>query len=281
MPLPVIGLVLLAAFLHATWNFLVKRLDDKHISMTAVVLGHAPFALAALCVAPLPKPDSLPYILAGAALHVGYQLFLLASYRVGDLSQVYPLARGVAPLIVAGVSVALLGMALSPMELLAVTTIGIGIMSFATVRGTDGIRNGQVVVLAIVTGTFIAGYSLVDGIGARVAGSALGFYGVLSVINSVVFAILMRWMRPGIVTRALRQEWRLVLGGGGASVTAYALVIWAFTLAPIALVTALRETSILFALMLGVAGLKERLGGMKVVSTLLTIAGVALLCLHR
>jgi drug/metabolite transporter (DMT)-like permease len=281
MPLSVIGLVLLAAFLHATWNFLVKRLDDKHISMTAVVLGHAPFALAALCVAPLPTPDSLPYILAGVALHVGYQLFLLASYRVGDLSQVYPLARGVAPLIVAGVSVTLLGMALSPLELLAVATIGIGIMSFATVRGTDGIRNGQAVVLAIVTGTFIAGYSLVDGIGARVAGSALGFYGVLSVINSVVFAILMRWIRPGIVTRALRQEWRLVLGGGGASVTAYALVIWAFTLAPIALVTALRETSILFALMLGVAGLKERLGGMKVLSTLLTLAGVALLCIHR
>ena len=99
MSLPVMIIVLFAALLHACWNFLVKSMDDKHLSMSAVVLGHMPFAIATLLFAPLPRLESLPYILAGAVLHVGYQLFLLASYRIGDLTQVYPLARGSAPLI--------------------------------------------------------------------------------------------------------------------------------------------------------------------------------------
>ena len=179
--------VLFAALLHASWNFLVKSRDDKHLSMSAVVLGHTPFAVAALLYAPLPSVESLPYLLAGVMLHVGYQLFLLASYRVGDLSQVYPLARGVAPLIVAGVSVFLLGANLSWIELTAVITIGTGIMSLALVRRSDGLRNGQAALLAIITGGFIASYSLVDGLGAREAGTALGFYGWLSAINGIVF----------------------------------------------------------------------------------------------
>ncbi len=101
----VMMIVLFAALLHAAWNFLVKRTGDQHQSMCAVVLGHTPFAATALWLAPLPGLDALPFLLAGAVLHVGYQLFLLASYRIGDLSQVYPLARGVAPLMVTGVSI--------------------------------------------------------------------------------------------------------------------------------------------------------------------------------
>ncbi len=108
MSVVVMAVVLLAALLHASWNFIVKRTDDKNLSMCAVVLGHTPFALAALLISPLPGIESLPYILGGAVLHTGYQLFLLSSYRIGDLSQVYPLARGSSPLIVAGISVTLL-----------------------------------------------------------------------------------------------------------------------------------------------------------------------------
>jgi len=135
-------IVLFAALLQASWNFLVKSTDDKDLSMSAVVLGHTPFAVVALLSAPLPSLESLPYILAGAVLHVGYQLFLLASYRIGDLSHVYPLARGAAPLIVAVISVTLLGLHLSWLELTAVITIGTGIMSLALVRRSDGLRNG-------------------------------------------------------------------------------------------------------------------------------------------
>jgi drug/metabolite transporter (DMT)-like permease len=128
-----------------------------------------------------------------------------------------------------------------------------------------------------MTGGCIAAYSLIDGIGAREAGTALGFYGWLSLINGLVFAAIMGIIRPGIVSKVFSDKWRLALKGGGASFFAYAMVIWAFTMAPIALVTALRETSIIFAMLLGVFVLKERLDLMKVLSTALTLLGMALL----
>jgi len=281
MSLSVMIVVLFAAFLHASWNFLVKKTDDKYLSMSAVVLGHAPFALVALLCAPLPSRGSIPYIVAGAALHVGYQLFLQASYRIGDLSQVYPLARGVAPFIVTAISVALLGLHLSWLELTAVAAIGTGVMSLTLVRRSDGLRNGRAALLAIITGGFIASYSLVDGLGAREAGTALGYYGCLSSLNAVIFAFIMGVARPGIVKRVIFQEWRLTLTGGGASFFAYAMVTWAFTVAPIPLVTALRETSIVLALLLGVVFLRERLDYVKVIATVCTMLGVVLLRFTR
>jgi drug/metabolite transporter (DMT)-like permease len=281
MSLTVMLMVLLAALLHASWNFLVKRKDDKHLSMSAVVIGHVPFALAAILYAPRPAQGSLPFVFAGAILHTGYQFFLLAAYRIGDLSQVYPLARGVAPLIVAGVSVGFLGIDLSGGELTAVIVIAAGIMSLALVRRRDGLRNMPAAALSIVTGGFIAAYSLVDGMGAREAATALGFYGWLSTINAVIFAAIMQFNRPGVLKRLAYQDWRLALGCGGASFAAYAMVTWAFTLAPIALVTALRETSIIFALLLGVFFLKERLDLMKVVATALTLLGIGILRVNR
>lgn len=273
--------VLLAALLHASWNFLVKSRADKAQSMTAVVLGHAPFALLALAVSPWPRPESVPYLLAGAGLHVGYQLFLLASYRCGDLSQVYPLARGCAPLLVAGVSIAFLGVEFSNAETAAVVLIGTGIMSLVLVRRQDGLRNPGAATLALVTGGFIAAYSLVDGLGAREAGTALGFYGALSTLNALLFAAIMRLARPGLVSQVVGRQWRFMLMGGGASFAAYAMVTWAFTLAPIALVASLRETSIIFALLLGVGVLKERLDLMKLVATACTLLGVGLLRSQR
>jgi drug/metabolite transporter (DMT)-like permease len=281
MSLTVLIVVLFAALLHASWNFLVKNTDDKHLSMSAVVLGHTPFALTALLFAPLPRLESLPYLFSGVVLHVGYQLFLMGSYRVGDLSQVYPLARGSAPLIVAGVSVALLGTPLTRIELAAVATIATGIMSLALAGCRDGQRNLRASSLALITGGFIASYSLVDGLGARAAGTGVGFYSCLSTLNAVIFAIIMRVVKPGIVGKVVCVHWRLALGGGGASFFAYAIVTWAFTVAPIPLVAALRETSIIFALLLGVFVLRERLDPLKVLATFCTVIGVALLRLGR
>lgn len=281
MPLSVMIVVLFAALLHASWNFLVKRTGDQYHSMSAVVIGHAPFASAALLLAPLPDPAALPFLLAGAVLHAGYQLFLLASYRIGDLTQVYPMARGVAPLMVAGVSITLLDLHLSGIELAAVGVIAVGLMSLAMARRRDGLRNAQAAGLAVITGGFIAGYSLVDGLGARAAGTALGYYGCLSILNAVIFAVIMRVIRPGVVQRVVCQNWRFALSAGGASFLAYAMATWAFTVAPIALVTALRETSIVFALLLGVMVLKERLDLMKVLATACTLVGIGLMRLNR
>ncbi len=277
----IIFIVLFAALLHATWNFLVKNTDDKFLSMSAVVIGHTPFAVAALVFSPLPALSSFPYIITGALLHVGYQLFLLSAYRVGDFTQIYPLARGAAPLIVATVSVTFLGLHLSSLEIAAVTIIGAGIMSLVLTRSSVGLRNGHAATLALVTGGFIAAYSLVDGLGAREAGTALGFYGWLSTINALIFAVIIKVSRPGVLTKVVYQKWRLSLCGGGASFFAYALITFAFTLAPIALVAALRETSIIFALLIGVFVLKERLDLNKVIATLLTLLGIGLLRINR
>jgi len=278
---PVFLAVIAAALLHAAWNALVKQGADKHLGMTAVVLGHVPIALVVLPVVPFPAPESWPWLLAGLLLHTGYQLFLMMSYRIGDLTQVYPIARGTAPLLVAGISVAFLGVHLAPLELLGVLTIGAGIMSMSLVRQRDGLRNRHAALLALATGGFIAAYSLVDGTGARLAGTALGYFGWASIGNAAVFASLMALTRPGLLTQVFRRGKRAMILGGGASFVAYSMVIWAFTQAPIALVTALRETSIVFALLIGVFLLGERLDLAKVASTMVTLLGGALLRLAR
>ncbi|MEO9902863.1 DMT family transporter [Nisaea sp.] len=266
-----------AAVLHAAWNALVKNGADKLMAMTAVVLGHLPFALAALPFVPLPDAEALPYLLAGIGLHVGYQLFLLGSYTFGDLTQVYPIARGVAPLIVTAVSIAVLGVEMSNMELSAISLIGAGIISLTLVRRADGQRNGKAAALAVATGCFIASYSLVDGLGARLAGTSLGFYAWQAIGNGIVMSIYVAIRSTGTFGLIWSGGKKLFFVGGGASFVAYATVTWAFTQAPIALVTALRETSIVFALLIGVFFLKERLDLMKVASTMTTLVGAILL----
>ena len=277
MPVPVMIIVLFAALLHATWNFLVKKTDDKYLSMSAVVIGHAPFAAIAILFSPFPSPESLLYVFIGSLLHAGYQLFLLASYRLGDLSQVYPLARGISPLIVAAVSVIILGVPLSSFELAGIFIIATGISSLSLVRRHNNRCSYHAVFFSLMTGGFIAGYSLIDGIGARLAGTSLGFYGCLSLINTLVFAVIMRFLRPGTIKKVFRVNAQLALKGGGASFFAYALVIWAFTQAPIALVTSLRETSIIFAMLLGIFILRERFGLVKVMATLFIVLGMVML----
>lgn len=273
--------VILAAGLHASWNALVKGGDDKLMSLTAVILGHVPFSIVAIAFAPPMDAAAWPYLAAGVGLHMGYQLFLIYAYRVGDLTQVYPIARGSAPLIVAAISVVFLGVTLARAELLAVLIIGVGILSLALTRHADGQRNGKAALFALITGCFIAGYSLVDGTGARAAGTALGYFGWLALINALALALVVGWRAPQTLTKIRTEGRALFWWGGGASFLAYAIVTWAFTQAPIALVTALRETSIIFALLIGVVFLKEPLNLIKVFSTATVVLGAALLRLVR
>ena len=269
--------VIAAAALHALWNALVKGGADKTLNMGAVIIGHMPLALVAISVSPLPAPESLPYLFTGLGLHFGYQWFLLRAYLLGDLTQVYPIARGSAPLIVAVVSVLVLGVHLEKLELLAIAIIAAGIISLALVRRADGLRNGNAALLALVTGVFIASYSLVDGLGARLSGSSLAFFGWMAVGNGLIMAVYLALTSPQSLRDLPRKGLPVFLIGGSASFVAYALVTWAFTQAPIALVTALRETSIIFALLIGVVFLKERLSLIKLASTLTTLLGAILL----
>lgn len=276
----VFAIVMLAALLHATWNALVKGSADKTVSMVAVVLGQGAAGMIALVFAPAPDFDSWPWLVGGVVLHLGYQIFLVAAYRLGDLTQVYPIARGASPLLVATASVLFLGVTFSGLEWLAIGMIAIGIASISLVRRADGLFQGKAAGLALITGGFIASYSVIDGIGARVAGTSLGFYGWLAALNGIALGLMVLGFRPALVPAALRQTRALILGGG-ASFVAYALVVYAFTQAPIALVTALRETSIVFALLIGVFFLKERLNLTKVVATIATLSGAALLRISK
>ncbi len=208
---------------------------------------------------------------------MGYQLFLLRSYEKGDLTQVYPIARGSAPLIVALVSVTVLGVYLAPMTLLALVIICTGIISLVLVRRSDGQRNGKAALLALVTGCFIASYSLVDGLGAREAGTSIGYYAWVAIGNGITMILFLLVSKPAVLGNIIQGGRRMLFLGGGASFAAYGMVTWAFTQAPIALVATLREVSIIFALLIGVFFLKERLDLAKVVSTMITLLGVALL----
>lgn len=280
MTLGIFLLVLCAAALHATWNALVKGAADKSVSMTAVVLGQGLSGAIAISFSPFPGAEVWPYILGSVVLHVGYQEFLKTAYRIGDLSQVYPIARGVAPLIVAAVTVIFMQVELQQVELFGILLIGAGIASLSLVRREDGQRNGMAALAALITGCFIAAYSIVDGIGVRLGGSALGFFGWVAFCNGLVYLAYTALRRP-LILRAIPDAWPIVLIGGGASFAAYAMVVYAFLFAPIAMVTALRETSIIFATIIGVVVLKERLNLAKVVSTMVTICGAALLRFGR
>ena len=266
-----------AAVLHAVWNAVIKGGSDKTLSMGAVVIGHLPIAIIILPFVPTPSIESLPYLVGGIALHFGYQLFLLRSYQMGDLTQVYPIARGSAPLIVALFSALVLGVHLEGLEVLAIAIIGLGIISLALVRQADGQQNRNAAMLALTTGLFIAAYSLVDGLGARIAGTSLGFFCWMAIGDGILMILYLAISSPGTLRLLPTRGLPVLVIGGSASFIAYALVTWAFTQAPIALVTALRETSIIFALLIGVFFLKERLNLVKVLSTFSTLLGVVLL----
>ncbi len=270
-----------AALLHATWNAMIKGGADKRLSMGALVLGHLPIAIIAIAFVPIPETAGWPYIIVGIALHMGYQLFLLQSYRIGDLTQVYPIARGSAPLIVTVVSIVFIGIALTSLQLAAIALIGLGILSLGLVRRADGAQNRKAAILALGTGCFIASYSLVDGFGARLSGTSLGYYSYLSIGNALCMSVYLYATGPSVFKDMLTKGRAAFVIGGNASFLAYAMVTWAFTQAPIALVTALREFSIVFALLIGVVFLKERLNVAKIISTMLTLAGVILLRISK
>lgn len=276
----VFAAVLLAAGLHAVWNALVKGGEDKAAGMVAVVIGQGIAGALALPFAAMPGPESWRLLGASVLLHLGYQVFLVKAYRIGDLTQVYPIARGISPLLVAAGSMAVFGARFSGAELVAILLISIGIGSISLVRRADGMFQRRAAVFAVLTGCFIAAYSIVDGHGARLAGTAVGFYGWTAVLNAAGFTAFAAVARPGLVRRALGLRTSLLVGGG-ASFAAYVIVVWAFTQAPIALVTALRETSIIFALVIGVVVLREPLNLAKVMSTALTVSGAVLLRLAR
>ena len=277
MPINLFLAIILAAFLHAVWNAMVKNEDNKYLAVTAIVLGHVPISVLIILLTPIPSVESIPFIILSALLHIGYEWYLLSAYRFGDLTKVYPIARGTAPILVTIVSLIFLGVALSNFEILGIFIISLGILSLS-LQGAKGIKNRSAVIYALVTGFFIMGYSITDGYGARVSNSFLSYMGWSFILNATIFPIILKINNKSeIITKIFKEGKKIFFIGGTLSYIVYGIVIWGFTQAPIALITALRETSIIFALLIGTFFLKEKFTLLKVIATFIIFFGVALL----
>ena len=277
MPLNIFLAIILAAFLHAVWNAMVKNEDNKYLAVTALVLGHVPVSVLIILLTPIPSVESIPFIILSALLHIGYEWYLLSAYRFGDLTKVYPIARGTAPILITIVSLIFLGVALSNFEILGIIIISLGILSLS-LQGAKGIKNRSAVIYALVTGFFIMGYSITDGYGARVSNSFLSYMGWSFILNATIFPIILKINNKSeIITKTFKEGKKIFFIGGTLSYIVYGIVIWGFTQAPIALITALRETSIIFALLIGTFFLKEKFTLLKVIATFIIFFGVALL----
>jgi drug/metabolite transporter (DMT)-like permease len=279
LPLEVVALVLLAALLHATWNVLVKIGGDRLLVTTTIIGTGSIACMLLLPFVALPAPESWPYVVVSVAVHNVYFFFLLRSYSLGDLSQVYPIARGTSPLVVALLAVPLAGEALSAADFLGVTLVTLGIASLAS--GPRAVGDPRAVGYALVTGLLIATFTLVDGIGIRRAGEALSFIlwmQALEIVPLGLFVLLRRRARigPFVAENGVRGVAGGVAGGLMAA-TAYALVLWAYSRGALAPVAALRETSVVMAAVIGAVSLGEPFGRRRVLASGVVVAGVALL----
>ena len=281
MPIDVFLMVLGAALVHATWNALVKT-DRDRLALIRV-MSFTQLALS-VCLVPfvaVPAAESWPYLAASMVLCTGYMLFLNRAYQMADLSLVYPLARGAAPFIVAVVSVGFLGEHLGRASQLAILLMGLGITSLALARGAASLRDWRPVVLALMTGSFIGAYTIVDGLGARAAGSPHGYMIWLSLITALLIVGCVGWLQRGRRTPLSLRSRNAGITAGIMSYGSTWVVIWALTLAPLAMVSALRETGIVFAVIIGVVFLKERVNPARLASIALTLVGTTLLKLSR
>jgi len=255
--------VLGAGLLHAGWNALLKSAPggDPMLDTATVVAGSCVWALVVLPFVPLPDPSAWKFIAASTVIHFAYYVTLAHAYRTGDLSFAYPLMRGSAPLIVAVLGVAFLQELPTTHAMLGIVLICTGIVSIAFVRRER--HPAAAARWAFANAAILAAYTLVDGSGARASGNALAYVTWLIFIEGLPFIAWILWRRRAAGAAYLQRGWRRGLVGGAASLAAYGIVLFAMTRAPVAAVAALRETSVLFAALIGAVWLKEGFGAMR------------------
>lgn len=277
MDTTVFAVVMAAAALHAGWNALLKIGLDRYLTASLIQIGAACVALPALPFFAIPVASAWPCIALSALLHIGYNIFLSRAYQHGDLSQVYPIARGSSPLLVALLAL-LAGDVLQAGQWAGLLVLVGGIWLMAWRGGHQGSTlNGPLLFNALATAVCIAGYTVADALGARSNGDAIGYALWLFLVNGVVATIVIALRRGPRIFLQLGPHWRGGLGGGAMSMLAYSLVIWATTQAPVALVSALRESSVLFALLIGWLFLKESMRPLRLLACLVIASGVALM----
>ncbi len=266
--------VLGAAVAHASWNAIAHGIKDRLAAFALIGAGGLVLAVPLLVASPLPAPASRVYLGISVLLHIAYQLLLMRCYRVGEFSQVYPLARGISPVLVTGAAWLLVGERLSGPQLAGVLLIPAGLACLVFI----GRRPGRpALVAAAGTGLAIASYTMVDGIGVRLSGSATGYIGWLMTLEGVVIPVAAIAIRRGALAGQVRGVWLVGLLGGLLSTAAYGLVLWAQTHAALALVAALRETSIIIGAVIGSVVFREPFGRPRTAATVLVVAGILLL----
>jgi drug/metabolite transporter (DMT)-like permease len=269
--------VLAAAVMHASWNVLVKLELDRFLSLLLIQTLMGGAGLIMLLAFPLPSAASIPYAITSGLLHLGYNLFLARSYRTGDLSQVYPIARGAAPLLTLAITWSVMHEEVTLTGGLGVGVLVMGIWAVSLI-GRRGLRlDGLTLFFAIGTSVFIAAYTIVDGLGGRVSGQPSSYTGMVFVFDAVFLATTALILRgPGVIGQ-VAPYWKTGVMGASLSVGAYWIAIWAMTQAPIASVAALRETSILVVMLLSARVLKESVSPARIVGALLIVAGAVLI----
>jgi len=272
----VIAVVIGAGGLHACWNAIAKQVSDRlmgfaWISIAAMVVGGA-----VLAVTGLPARQAIPYVITSAIIHIGYDLGLMSSYRLGAFNQTYPIARGTSPLVVAVGAYFLAGEHLGLAAWIGIATLAVGLMSLALSAGRLSRRDLPAVGAAVLTGLTIAAYSITDGIGVRHAHDPFAYAALLFVLMGPPVLVAAAVRRPLVAWRDGASIRRGTMAGL-LCVAAYGIVLWAQTRAPLAEVAAIRETSVVFAALIGVAALGEDFGRRRVVAAVVIATGIVLI----
>jgi drug/metabolite transporter (DMT)-like permease len=274
LPLTVTLAVLAAAVTHATWNAIAHGIKDQTLAFALIGVGGIIVAVPLVIVAAMPRAAAWPYLLGSIAIHVFYNLLLMQCYRLGEFSQVYPLARGISPLVVTILAAVFVHEHLAIWQSVGVVVVSAG-LAFLVFGGR---RPGRGAFLAAVgTGLTIAAYTTVDGVGVRLSHSPVGYIGWLMVLESLCVPMFAAVRRRDVL---LKQPPRILLSGlaaGALSVLAYGLVLWAQTRGALAPIAALRETSVIFGAIIGTLVFKEPFGRSRIMATVLVVAGIVLL----
>ncbi|WPB59016.1 EamA family transporter [Xylophilus sp. GOD-11R] len=279
---PLLLAILFAALLHASWNALIKSGGDKSLDTALIHSLGVLFAIPAALWFGLPRAEAWPFIAASSVIHVAYYIALAGAYKHGDLGLTYPIMRGSAPMLVALVGAGLVGDRLSAQAWTGIVVLSAGVLVVGLARvsadAAASQQRGKALGFALANACIIAAYTLVDGMGVRASGDALSYAAAIFLFDGLPYAALVLWRAgPQQRPQALRYMARRVpvaLGGTAASLGSYSIALWAMTHAPVAMVAALRETSVIFAALIGTVLLGERFGWARAAGTGMVVVGV-------
>ncbi|MEU6946820.1 DMT family transporter [Streptomyces sp. NPDC046316] len=275
----VVAAVLLAAVTHAAWNAMAHTIRDQLLSFTLIAGGGALIGGVAALFVPLPAAAAWPYLIASAVLHVGYMALLMRSFTLGDFGQMYPIARGTAPLAVTLLAAVFVDEIPDSWQLMGVAVACAGLTGLALwgIRGSGRRPDWAALLAAGATGLAIAAYTVVDGVGVRASGTPLGYIAWLMLLEGLAIPAYALWTRRAALLPQLRPYAARGLLGAGLSVAAYGLVLWAQTTAPLAPIAALRESSIIVGAAIGAVFFRERFGGPRIAAAGLMVVGIGLM----